>query len=564
MKKILSPANILFLLGFIVVSFSSFLYIFLETGSYVQVYDQLDGEVLNYIYQAKYFFQSGNIAEFMNGMPKASMTLPAPFMVIFYLFLEPFTAFAWAQFFVMIAGYISMYFLLLRITDTAWIAMIVACMFAYIPFYPVYGLYILGQPMLIIAIWNLYLHKKKTLSYILIILYTGFSSLSLIGFAWLGLGMIALITLAVKKKLSTHLEMIWAYLLMLFTYLLTNIDLIYSVLFNNTFISHRMEMKVQSVPFISNVWNLFCNGGGYAPTHNLPIFIFVVIVLLYCLITKNKSRHFGMLNLLLISCLLISILAGIWRCQWILSIRERIGGVLYTFQADRIYWILPVLWYLILGISIKLLISSKDHIPGFIKCVCSFIPIIIVSLNIFQDSNINRNLRLLLQPGYARITWNDIYDEEIYSEIDNFIGKDKSTYRVLSLGVYPSAALYFGFYCLDGYSNNYNLDYKHEFRNIIGSEIEKSDVIKAYFDDWGNRCYLMTLQSGSDSTISKVNGVIFTDLSFNMEYAKNMGCQYLFSAAPLDQPEKIGLKLCRETPFTTDHSYYAIYLYELI
>ncbi|MBO5281674.1 MAG: hypothetical protein J6B43_00890, partial [Lachnospiraceae bacterium] len=60
----------------------------------------------------------------------------------------------------------------------------------------------------------------------------------------------------------------------------------------------------------------------------------------------------------------------------------------------------------------------------------------------------------------------------------------------MSLGITPAAALYNGFYCLDGYSNLYPLEYKHEFREIIARELEKSEGVRVYFDAWGNRCYL--------------------------------------------------------------------------
>ena len=52
-------------------------------------------------------------------------------------------------------------------------------------------------------------------------------------------------------------------------------------------------------------------------------------------------------------------------------------------------------------------------------------------------------------------------------EIDDAIGRDKSTYRVAHLGISPAPALMHGFYTVDGYSNNYPLEYKHRFREVI-------------------------------------------------------------------------------------------------
>ena len=59
-----------------------------------------------------------------------------------------------------------------------------------------------------------------------------------------------------------------------------------------------------------------------------------------------------------------------------------------------------------------------------------------------------------------------------------------------SLGISPAPALMHGFYTVDGYSNNYPLEYKHRFREVIAPEIEKNEEVRVYFDTWGNRCYL--------------------------------------------------------------------------
>ncbi len=42
-----------------------------------------------------------------------------------------------------------------------------------------------------------------------------------------------------------------------------------------------------------------------------------------------------------------------------------------------------------------------------------------------------------------------------------------------------------------------------------------------------------------------------------------MGGRYLLSAAYISNAEEQGLTLLNETPFETDGSYYAIYIYEI-
>ena len=106
------------LTGIVVVFLFCLTYFVMGINSYVEIHDQLDGEILNYIYQAKYFFSSDDvIPEFMNGMHKSSMTIPAPLGVLFYLFLPPFYAFVFMHLFVLIIGYIGFYLLLKKLTQ---------------------------------------------------------------------------------------------------------------------------------------------------------------------------------------------------------------------------------------------------------------------------------------------------------------------------------------------------------------------------------------------------------------------------------------------------------------
>lgn len=69
----------MFISCFIAVLLSFILYIILET-----YHDQLDVELINYIYQAKYLFGGdGIIPEFLSGASKTVMTPPAPLAELF-------------------------------------------------------------------------------------------------------------------------------------------------------------------------------------------------------------------------------------------------------------------------------------------------------------------------------------------------------------------------------------------------------------------------------------------------------------------------------------------------
>ena len=196
------------LLGLLAVSLIALPYAVLGEGSYVQVHDQLDGEVLNYMYQARYLGQGNVIPQFMNGMGKASMLPPAPLGVLIYKILAPFAAYAVMHWLCLMTGFLGMYALGKKLGLRAPVSWAMACMFCYIPFYPVYGLAAPGQPMLTLC--GLGLGEKApakkgklwrwTGCFLGIILFAACSSLTLVGYVWVAAGLLWTLYLAVAGK----------------------------------------------------------------------------------------------------------------------------------------------------------------------------------------------------------------------------------------------------------------------------------------------------------------------------------------------------------------------------
>ena len=76
----------IFFIGFCVVLLSMLPYIILGEHAIVPYHDQLDGELLAYIYQAKYLFSGDNIIpEFLGGAAKTALVPPAPLAVFLFI-----------------------------------------------------------------------------------------------------------------------------------------------------------------------------------------------------------------------------------------------------------------------------------------------------------------------------------------------------------------------------------------------------------------------------------------------------------------------------------------------
>ena len=130
-------------------------------------HDQLDGEVIAYLLQARHLWDgSGVLPEFMNGAAKTALTMPAPACVLLYRWLPAELALACMQVAGSFAGYLGMFCLLGWAGETSetlrrrkglvgFIAMLTGCMYAYLPFLPVYGLSQYGLPLLMYCVLRL-------------------------------------------------------------------------------------------------------------------------------------------------------------------------------------------------------------------------------------------------------------------------------------------------------------------------------------------------------------------------------------------------------------------------
>ena len=124
-------------------------YLILGEASIVTYHDQLDGELITYILNAKHLFDgSDTYPELMNGISKNGLMSPAPFIILIFRLFKPFSAFVVCMFIVKLTSMVGMYLLLNELTGKRWIAFILAGLFTLFPFYTVYGLCIPGQPML--------------------------------------------------------------------------------------------------------------------------------------------------------------------------------------------------------------------------------------------------------------------------------------------------------------------------------------------------------------------------------------------------------------------------------
>lgn len=573
MKKFLNELinKYLFAAGLAVVLLSEIPYLLLGEQSVIPYHDQLDGELIAYLYQAKYLFSGQNvIPEFLCGASKTALLPPAPLAVLLFRVLSPFAALLVMQVIGQVSAYVGMFLLTGLVTEKRLIAFVTAMLYAFLPFLPVYGLSQYGMPLLLLCIYYLYRRERVKGSLCYIICYAAMSSLVLCGFAWLILWAVALLTLAVRKKLGAHRELAAGFLLLLLVYVLENLALLGQMLgIGDGTVSHKSEYVLAGGGFVSGFWNYLKYNGEHSGDNHLWIACLALAVLLLVLLWKRKWQAkavkqgkylLGTLGLICVLCLV----AAVWECSLGVSVREHMGS-LGSFQMDRVLWLAPMLWIVALAFCLDILWSVRGNVRWLVYGA-SFVMLALVAVVTLKNSLVKPCIQKLLNPDYGAISYADYLAIGVMEQAEDFIvsaeGLQKEEYRVASLGIDPAAALYHGFYCIDGYSNNYDLEYKHAFRKVIAPELDKNDYLKGYFDDWGNRCYLFSSECPGYYTVEK-GGFAYYDLQLDAEALKELGCRYILSAAYVVNAEDSGLLLLNETPFETADSYYRIFVYKV-
>mgnify|MGYP003298320198 CR=1 FL=1 len=292
MKQFLSHIKTchLFMLGLLILLFSLIPGFILGADTIIPYHDQLDGEIIAYIYQAKYLFSGQNIIpEFLNGASKTTLTPPAPLAVLLFYFFSPLTAYTILQITAQTFAYIGMFLFINKLTANKYVSFLVAILYTFIPFLPVYGLSQYGIPMLLFCFWNLYEHKYSLPSYLYIALYTGMSSLVLCGFAWLSIGFVLTIIFLLAKKFRSQLKLLLSFCLMLIIYTLENLPLIRQLLTPDTaFVSHKEEYTLNSISFFPQFLSYFKDSGEHAPDYHQWIVPLVLGTFLCILFTFKQ------------------------------------------------------------------------------------------------------------------------------------------------------------------------------------------------------------------------------------------------------------------------------------
>jgi hypothetical protein len=490
----------------------------------------------------------------MNGLPQNM--LPSPWNITVFLFhlFSPLTAYLINDFLVRVIGFIGMILLLKNIiftknnTCSNIVAFSCAIIYSFIGSYTILGLSTFGQPLILFVFCNLYKNQIKWWYYILIILFALYSSFAFCGiFICISLTVWWLYELIRHKKI--HIAFLGGMAILSVSYIVVEHQAILEI-FNPVSISHRTEFLITSLPATKQyITDFMCTQYHSGKFCTIPIICIVGFSSIY-------SKKIDRLSLLL---LLIAIVIFLVKPIYHFTCLKFGASVslLRMFQWDRFYFLLPLIWFLLLSLSLKNVIESRS-----IRNLSIYLSLFIMFVNVlYFNKEFKNNMAILAGINISQPTYRNFFDTTLFERIKRYIGKEQSAYRIVSLGLSPSIGTYNGYFSLDHYPNMYPLSYKHQFRKIIAGELEKSADLKNYFDHWGCRCYLFSDELKYNYLWSKEQNKKVCHLNIDTKELKQLSQKetYIFSAVEIMNYESLGIKLLE----FFEGNYWKIYLYQV-
>jgi hypothetical protein len=526
------------------------------------------GQLLN-------FRTGAQVDQLINGMPLAQMPSRFSFLTLWYALLPKFPAYALNYIIIRLVAFLGMFWLLSYhilkdLPDTRIARHItwgVALSFSLLPFYFMYGLTTAGLPLLLYAFLNMFSDTVSNYNYLVFVIFPFYSMLF---FCIPQVIAIFIIIIAIywHKKSKIPWRAIKALAVLVILYFAVEFDFFRAFFFDPNFASHRSakDLNIYAMSFYevaSNFFVLILHGQYHAASNHRAILALVLPTAFVVTLISKDTRSRKMLAGLCLVLVIFAMINGLFFWDVLTPLKESFG-VLSAFNFGRFYWLNQTVWYILFALCLSIIyLHSQRSTKLWYYATLTFL-IFQVFVNLLSNEELSQPLVNFLDKMKGStnqvISYRQFYSEELFDEIDDFIGRPKSSYRVVSLGVHPGIAQYSGFYTLDGYFSSYPLEYKRRFREVIAPELAKSERWREYFDGWGSRVYIFSSEIPDFMSTKQLNRKI-VDLDINTDALKGLGGEYIFSAVEILNHEKLGI-LHLHT-FESDDSPWRIYLYEL-
>ncbi|RSL34770.1 hypothetical protein D7Z54_02730 [Salibacterium salarium] len=544
--------------------------VILGEDAHVRIHDNLDSNLIWYktMVENGVIFASNDteIPTIMNGLPRESLSAELSLFTLLFSLFDSFTVFVINLFLMRFVAFFGMYLLLKKHILThknasLWIIAGTALVFSLTTFWPFGGLSFAGIPLVLYAFLNLRNRTSTWKDWLIIGLVPFYSSfivsfiffLAIMGLVWL--------VDAIRTKRINWL-MFTGVVVMTALYLMKQYRLVIGMLFDQGFTTHRAEFSRGHRDF-ETVINFFGDNLLHSHSHSESLHypfafytaVFALLLTLSVKLVRKWRPSITPLNTrekaipwLLLSIVIFSFWISIWNWEG-MRVLKNASDLINEFNFGRFHLLNIVTWYVVFALALTMI--QKRLKFGTTLAVL----LLIGQIGGVFSQHHELKYRDIDYPSYA-----EFYSEDLFDEVQSYIGEDPADYRVVSVGMHPAIAQYNGFYTLDLYVTMYPLDYKHQFKEIIEGELQKNERLEGYFNTWGGRAYVFADELGKNYLFTKDKNKTIEDFDFGTEAFKDMGGEYVLSAVEIKNAEENNLQL--EKVFENEDSVWEIYLYK--
>ena len=508
-----------------------------------------------------------------NGFKTSYIHSTFNFSNIFFIVLPTFWAYVVNGLIVRLIGFTSSYILLKKYfkIDNNYFIIIVSLLFSLIPVYTIYGISVLGIPLLYMSFQKLSKGKDKLLCYLAIIFFASYSHFYLAG-VFIILYFIFLFF--VKEYRNRHF--FYGIIILTGAYIILNFPLIYHFIFGE--VNHRSEFisikpSFSFISFIKETISIILYG-----QYNSGRF-FLLPIIIWFFITKTSLKKTPEL----FAIIMIALITVFYR---------QVFNILNFYDFSRIIFLFP--FFILLTIARIYIQNPKSWRTGKYFLIFSLVVTSLSNLEIsantsrifslefnkfyaedFINNNIEKNIfpfkqlsifglfgndgKINKNMKFGEVKFDEFFSKNILLKIKNELSEESIS---LAVGFHPSILHYNNIKSLNSYQTIYPLKYKEEYRKIISPELNKNTEMKKYFDNWGNRAYAFSAELFNNCRYSCYkNSISIKNLDYNVNQLRKMEVTNIISSVEILNFRELDLDLVKI--YYDNESLFNFYLYKL-
>jgi hypothetical protein len=537
----------------LVLLYVSPLFILKEDAS-IRVHDTFDANFPILKLYVDHYWGNGTVEPILGGLPQEAFAFTPTVFLLILKFFSLFNAFMVNELILRLIGFIGLYLLCEQhlLKGRPLLSGLFAAAFATLPFWSPGNASVTGQPLLIFLFLKLKEHNKISLRvgfiWFCIFLLGSYINLVLAGVFICGALIAWLLWLYVSER-KFFKNLFIGIIIFIFSFLPGFLPYAFAP---GHVVWHREEFAPLLVlslkdTFMTAVRTLVT--GNFA-NHIFSLafpFIWISVLLSVFFASFQKKKVAPLFLPLLGASVVVSVWAALYYADVFIPVKRAIP-LLDRFQANRLYYFLPAIIFVLFVLAAKTLIETRKTLLVFVLVAFQII------YNFKNDS-------FIFGSSFGYPTFRQFFSTRTFEEIRRFVGLPTNRYRIGCLGFHPSVAFHNGFYTIDGYWYLYPLDYKHKFRKIISPELDKSPSLREYFDYWGSRCYIASAEIGMLIDAPRPPDLVLKNWSWDEKSAWDLGCRFLFSKYKIVNAVQNNVSLLKAFPLESQHEF--IYVYKL-